>query len=447
MFNDERINFEMSNLKKLIIIFSLIISIIFLSIKLVYKSYSDLNFCLYSPEIVIVISSVIILLGQLFLKTEIKDEMYYKRYEKYYNLSFKIFIYINFLFFALMIPSIIVTNNDSVFSPNVSINLIMTSSLFIGYGYLRSKKIYFNYNIIEDDRNTYYKNVLKNILEIIKFFSIIYGVALIVSVFYMFNNSPLTFIVSIIISYLVAIIQNGIYYLFISFLERLYFNEEEKKRRTTSTIILISITGVVFVLFTLMGLLYTIISHGKINEEVVKTLTVYSVLNKDFHELYLFFSVLGCVFLFSDITKDSNNKHNKYMTFVYFYIIFTIIQLLILKTNTLFNKILIDIIENITEYSSINFMVVKINLTIYFVLSLISLILIKINLSNTKKVNALFVSFIIVNILSYIGGIIQNVYMIYIFTYFLKVVLMCISFLFIICYYKKSSNNLNKVIE
>lgn len=446
MFNDERINLEMSKLKKLIIILSCIIATIFLSLKLVYKSSNNLEFCLYLPEIVIVVSSVIILLGQLFLKTEIKDEMYYQKYEKYYNISFKVFIYINLLFFAIMIPSIIVTGNDSVFSPNISINLIMTSSLFIGYGYLRSKKIYFNYNIIEEDKKTYYKNVFKNILEMIKFFSIIYGVAFIVSIFYMFNNSPLAFLISIGIAYLVTIIQNGVYYLFISFLERLYFNEEESKRITTPTIILISISVGLFILFTLMSLLYTITSHGKIDEEIVKTLTVYSVLNKDFNELYLFFSVLGCVFLFNDITKDDKNKHKKYNALIIFYILSTIIQLLILKTNTMVNKIFIDLVENNNQYSNINFMI-KINLTIYLILSLVSLVLIKINLLNEKKISALFISFIIVNILSYIGQIMQNVYMIYIFTYITKIILMIFSLLLIIFYYKRNSNNLNKEIE
>ena len=79
MFNDERINSEMTRLKKLIIILSGILSFLFLAVKLFVNSARNLQFCLYSTEILIAVSSLSIMIGSLFIKSDVKDELFFQR--------------------------------------------------------------------------------------------------------------------------------------------------------------------------------------------------------------------------------------------------------------------------------------------------------------------------------------------------------------------------------
>lgn len=92
MFNDERINYEITKLKKLIIIVSGILSFMFLLFKMLILYNQKLHFCLYSTEIIITATSLIIMICSLFIKTEVKDEMYLYKKQKYYDVSFKGFL-------------------------------------------------------------------------------------------------------------------------------------------------------------------------------------------------------------------------------------------------------------------------------------------------------------------------------------------------------------------
>lgn len=295
MFNDERINYEMSKLKKIIIILSGILSFVFLIYKMYINYFQRLQLCLYIIEVVICLTSLIIVLGSFFIKTDIKDEMYFKKKQKYYDVSFKVFIYMMFVCYAVMIPEIVISD-ESDLSPNICINLIMTSSLFFGYGYLRSKRIYFNYNFIEENAKTYYKNVFKNILKIIKFFGMIYGIALIVSVFYMFKNSPLIFIVSILLGFLLTVLSNLFYYLFISFLERLFFKEDRNKKITTPTVCLLTIAGISLIVYTGLEFIYYLLANSDVNNHL-STITNIVKVKKVIIEYCRFFVTLGLIFL------------------------------------------------------------------------------------------------------------------------------------------------------
>ena len=158
MFNDERINSEMTRLKKLIIILSGILSFLFLAVKLFVNSARNLQFCLYSTEILIAVSSLSIMVGSLFIKSDVKDELFFQRKQNYINKAFKVLMYISFIGYAVVIPATMTSGDNSALSSNMCINMIMMSSLFFGYGFLRLKKVYFNYNFIEEENKTYYKN-------------------------------------------------------------------------------------------------------------------------------------------------------------------------------------------------------------------------------------------------------------------------------------------------
>lgn len=113
MFNYERINLEMTKLKKFIIILSLVLSFIFLLFKLFVNYSREVQFCLYSTEIIILITSIIILIGAPLIKSDISDELFFQKKQNYYNKSFKILLYISFISYAVVIPATIVSGDNS----------------------------------------------------------------------------------------------------------------------------------------------------------------------------------------------------------------------------------------------------------------------------------------------------------------------------------------------
>ena len=91
MFNDERINYKVNSAKKFIIILSIILSSLFLITKIIgLFNYNNkmIGFGNLATEIVMVLAGVGILIGSLFIKSEVKDEEYYNRKASYYKKAF-----------------------------------------------------------------------------------------------------------------------------------------------------------------------------------------------------------------------------------------------------------------------------------------------------------------------------------------------------------------------
>ena len=226
MFNDERINYELTKLKKIIIIVTSVIALIFLVVKVLTFKGGKIHLEFILTEGAIITSCIAILIGLILKNKKIKDELYYQDIASYINKAFKVFLYIAFISFAVVIPKTATTEASAIYSSNITINLSMLASLFFGYGYIRYKKIYFNYSIIENDMKIYMIEVAKNILKILKFFGLIYGVSFVISIFYMINYNPLSIIFAIFIGFITSFLTNAIYYLLISLLEKLFFFKE-----------------------------------------------------------------------------------------------------------------------------------------------------------------------------------------------------------------------------
>ncbi len=306
MFNDERINYEMARLKRFIIILCACLGSVFLIYKSAVNTVRDLKFTLYSTELIIVAASVAVLVGALFVRSEVRDELYYQRKARYFDIAFKILLYVVLISYAVVIPSTIASGDNALLSSNTVINFIMLSSLFFGYGYLRLKGIYFNYSFIEEETRDYYKKVFKNILKIAKFFAVIYLVALSVALFYMLDGEPLKYFISILASFIYTVISNSLYYLFISAMERLFIKEEEKRRITSPTLILFAIATVCLLAGGISHGIYYFLSMGKLTSFTLEQLRFLMNLENVLYEYFRFFSVLALTFLTYDISKRNN---------------------------------------------------------------------------------------------------------------------------------------------
>ncbi len=313
MFNDERINLEMGKLKKIIILVSVIISFLFCIKKIIYTRITNFfpyNFYLYLTELLIIISGLIIILIPIFKKHEIKDELYYQEKANYYNKVFKIFLLIVFGTFALSIPGTIYADEENL-SSSITLSLLLNATLFIGYGYLRYKNIYFNYNIIENSKNEYYKQVFKNILKLLVYCVMIYGIAIIPAIFYLKYIDPLTMILSIILGCVVTFLNNSLFYLCTSALERLFYKEENSKRITTPTVILLIIAFILFIVSFTVTVIYNNLIRGNINGTEVIIVKFKNICDFMCH-LKVLFGLMAIIFLVYDMTKINNELMKKF---------------------------------------------------------------------------------------------------------------------------------------
>ncbi len=443
MFNDERINYEITKLKKLIIIVSGILSFMFLLFKMLILYNKKIAFCLYSTELIITVTSLIIMICSLFIKAEVKDEMFTYRKQKYYDISFKVLLYIAFLSYAAVIPATIQTGDDSSLSSNMCINLIMTSSLIFGYGYLRQKQIYFNYNFIEENSKTYYKNVFKNILKIIVFFGIIYFISLCISVFYFANNNPLTFIVTILLGFFTSVISNAFYYLSISFLERMFFKEEKNKQITTPTIILLSISVVFILIYLILNFNYYLVIDGNANNTA--KLTKLMTASEMVLECCRFFSALGIIFLTTDIFKNDEAKLKKNSKLLVAFTIFIICEIFWARIDSFITQTLVSIITDISSLVlSIYAIQVGFNIinAIYYIIqTLLILIINKDRLKGHNVLKTIFIFWIAAYVLIIITNFIQNASTVHI-SNLLMGILASLSLIYLLVIYKQKTNSI-----
>lgn len=254
--------------------------------------------------------SICIFIGLLVVKTDINNEELIKREQKYFDIAFKVFLWVSFIGYALVLPKTIISNNNSWFSANLLINILMMSSMFLGYGILRLKKIYFNFKFISEENKIYYKGVFKNIWKIIRFFIIIYLIAFFVAIAYIIKNNSTAFLTTILKELIVAVLTTSSFYLFISFLERFLYIEDDKKAITTPTIIVFIIFGLHSIINVSLNLFsdfyYLEITNGNINFD--KYINFVNLINKAYNVLYYFkyFKELSILFLAADLFKKKD---------------------------------------------------------------------------------------------------------------------------------------------
>lgn len=448
MFNDERINSEMTRLKKLIIILSGVLSFLFLAVKLFVNSARNLQFCLYSTEILIAVSSLSIMIGSLFIKSDVKDELFFQRKQNYINKAFKVLMYISFIGYAVVIPATMTSGDNSALSSNMCINMIMMSSLFFGYGFLRLKKVYFNYNFIEEENKTYYKNVFKNIWKITKFFGLIYLIAFLVSIFYMFNFNPISFILGILFAFITSVFSNSIYYLFISYLEKLFYKEENKKKITTPTIILTIISCVCLLIYVILNLKYYMLIENGISGNPAIQIASLSYMMKSATEFLRFFSVLTVIFLVTDLFKNNELKIKSnskivvaFIVFIAYEIFFSRIQVglnFAIEINSGSMDLYVIIIRNIQAFNLL------IKSLFYVTLSLFILIVNSKIIKGKIGLILMFIFWIILYAIIPIAYFLQKEDLMIISSYVCVGILSIVIILYLlICYFRKT----NKIIS
>lgn len=435
--NDERINYEMGNLKKKLLLIILSLGIIIFIIKLLYSFTCEIPCYLFITEFIAIISTLSTFIGTLFIKADVKDEAYKHILSNYYDKSFKIVLYIIFITFSLQMPSYIINSNDNSInvSSNIFLNLVLFIILFFGYSFLRSKKIYFNADIIEEDNKIYYKGVFRNILQIIKFFTIVYGCAIVISLFYINNKLYGSMLLSIIIAYISSILTNSIYYLFISLLEKIYYKEEFTKKISTATIITLAIVFLSTIVYSFFSVLMYItnFNSGTIVAKLINT-------KKYFQYVSLFFLMLGSVFLLNDINKE--NKYGLLQKLLYPLFFIILIEVLGLNIYSIISKTITNFVSHdmakLTRILNIITTLYNIVLSLFYTI-ICTFVLVK--YKNDKKFLVFSIAILFINVFRIVISIIVKKSLVLTFTIASTVVLLFL-FLNIVHFYLSKDNKI-----
>lgn len=244
MFYDERINAESGKLYERGIWMATIIGLLYGVLRAGYLAVIDRFSVQYllTELILVLCGSAIGLIGAIRFGQGGDERTVFEKH-RYYLRAGKLFLLVTFSGYALSIPFAI----DKSF-PDMPTNELILFLEVLGYLYFfyhfKSKEINFNYSFIAEDKRTYYNRVLANIgklsalLAVAFFFSAMIDLAL--------HNSFLS-LWSLFFGYLFSAIGLGLEYLFLSWIEKVSYDEGESERLKKSTF-LVGLTHLLFIL-------------------------------------------------------------------------------------------------------------------------------------------------------------------------------------------------------
>ena len=130
------------------------------------------------------------------------------------------FYFISLLFLEYDI--VVASSLNSNITPNSSINSMIFWCMLLSLINVRRNNMTFNAQIIEKDNREYYKIIIQRILYIFIYYLIVYGVVTVLRTFIDTEFTELTFLLSILISF----ISMSILYTFFSIYEKYHYDEK-----------------------------------------------------------------------------------------------------------------------------------------------------------------------------------------------------------------------------
>ena len=358
MFNDERISLQIGKIyKKANFIVILIASIFFIARAMFYLlETGSLPISLFSTEIVSILVAVIILLfGEINYCNKEKDEMIiYKKYSFYSHAGKYLLIAIIFGYALSMINSFRRIGFD--FPPNTIIFVYQIIGLIYFYFQFKKNNININYSFINNDNKSYYLNILKRILYLAITILIIYFVCGFISVI---SYSNISYLITFVVAAICSIIGLGFEYLFLSFLEKLEYDNQSNCLKISYLI-----SGIILILlFLCLSFVNLAISYISYEGGISNLGSVISILNNSSTNIeYLIYCFIGLTMSFI-VSYSYKNKLTT--SSIRAYLLFIIITLLWNLTNSVIviyisnNDFIIDYL-NITNIIKIVLNIVNI---------------------------------------------------------------------------------------
>lgn len=353
MFNDERINLNSGKIYRKGIIYSTIISIIYLVLKAITLfRYEHLTILSFISELFIVIGGfVILIIGETRISSHEKDERYFnEKYNYYFKLS-KYYLAVVLSGFALAIPIEFIKPSIIIPSNLLFSNLQILGLIYFSY-YFKKNNISFNYTFIEKDGWEYYKRVLKNIIKLLVMLLVIYLTSLIIALIVSFRTYKFDILfLPIFFAFLFSFISFGLLYLYISWVEKVAYNEQNVTRKYSLVNLILGILIVILHLLYMVNsfkIYSTIMNNFSLGLDVNKLISKY-VKFSDFIYFYymiIFGYLLTCAFSSVKSFKISKIGINIFIiTVLYDYLSYSIIKFILsyLDNNDLINLSIIKI--------------------------------------------------------------------------------------------------------
>lgn len=269
----------------------------------------------------------------------------------------------------------------------------------------------------------------------------------------MFNYNPLSFIIFILLAFITTVLSNSMYYLFVSFLERLFYKEEGKKKITTPTIILTSISLLCLLMYMVLNLNYHMIIKNGIIDNPPSQIANLSNMIKNTTEFLRFFSVLTIIFLVTDLFKNDKLKIKNNSKLVLAFIIFITYEIFWSRIQVGLNMAINDIsrsigtnVDFIDLYVKITRYIQAIHLLIqssfYIILSVFILIINNKKIKEIFGLRLMFIAWIILYLLIPIGFFLQKENLLVISSYVCVGVLSVVITLYLFVNYFRKSNRI-----
>lgn len=324
MLNDET-NVKIGTIfKKANILVIIIASIFFVVRAILYVLDSVLPFPIsqFSIELISILgSSGILLFGKFYYTNENDEAIIHKKYTFYIQASKYLLIAIIFGYTISSLASFKRIGFD--FPPSTIIFVYQIFGLIYLYFQFKKNNININYSFINSDNKSYYLNVLKRILY---FLGISIAIYFVCGLIFFFRYRPFFEIISnaiiCIIIPICFIIGIGLEYLFLSFLEKIEYDNKGNHLKISYLI-----SGIILVLlFLCLSLVNLAISYISFKEDIPNLESVYIILynsSTNIEYIIYFFIILTLSFF---VPYFYNNKLTTFSIKAYW--LFTIIIML-----------------------------------------------------------------------------------------------------------------------
>lgn len=271
-FYDERINAECGRIYQRGILYATLVALLYgllhgwslFSVR--YFGFDTPGFLersvFFIPEATVFISGAVILLCGALRHGRSVDEREVFEKHRYYLSAGKAFIIIAFIGYALTIPF-----SARRLSHDVPLNYLSKLFMILGAIYLyytfKKRDIFFNYTFIQERKDLYYKRVFLNIAKLAGVLFLGFFAAALLDLG--MHKSFLNFF-SILVAYVLSVLSLGLEYLFISWTEKISYDEGEHRGLNRGTLVkFLFLLGFVFVNFS-VTLLQLGISNGSMGQ-------------------------------------------------------------------------------------------------------------------------------------------------------------------------------------
>lgn len=276
-FYDERINAECGRIYQRGILYATLVALVYGILHYIQldgiigafydKARTLTNFYIFLlPEATVFFCGLMILLIGQALHGRARDEREIFERHGYYLSAAKAFVILAFIGYAITISF-----STEQWSNDVPLNYLVKLFETLGVIYLyyafKKRDIFFNYSFIQEDKRAYYKRVFLNIAKLAWFlFPGFFGAGLLdLGMHQAFLNFW-----AILIAYLLSVLSLGLEYLFISWTEKLSYDEEGQRGLHIGTFIqFIFLLVNTFVAFLVMLLLLQV-SEGALGEMLIE---------------------------------------------------------------------------------------------------------------------------------------------------------------------------------